>query len=69
MTLPYAEHCGEDEDYFKYLYGLKLKKNILNAEFLVPVKGIEQSLDVQLNAAQKYLATGQYENCLKVCKA
>lgn len=68
-TLPYEEHCGEDAGYFKYLYGLKLKRNIRNAENLVSIPALESMLEVQLYNAKRYMETGDFENCLKICEA
>lgn len=70
MTLPYEEQCGVDSDYFRYLYSLKLKKDILNADKMVlDNEKLRKSLDVQLSIAEKYFTENQYEDCLRVCKA
>lgn len=70
MTLPYEEQCGVDSDYYRYLYSLKLKKDILNASNMVSeTENLAKSLDVQLSVAEKYFAGIQYEKCLEVCKA
>ncbi|KAI9273191.1 hypothetical protein EDC94DRAFT_594146 [Helicostylum pulchrum] len=70
MTLPYEEQCGVDSDYFRYMYSLKLKKDILNADKMVSeTENLDKSLDVQLSTAEKYFAGSQYEKCLEICKA
>ncbi|CAO3614622.1 unnamed protein product [Mucor hiemalis] len=70
MTLPFEEHCGIDSDYFRYLYGLKLKRDILNGKRMDnDVEDIAKSLDVQLSTAEGYFDEGRYEECLKICKA
>lgn len=68
-TLPYEEHCGEDSDYFRYLYGLKLKKNIHSPEDIVHIPELESLLEVQLFKAKRYMEKFDFENCLKICKA
>ncbi|KAG2190667.1 hypothetical protein INT46_003905 [Mucor plumbeus] len=69
MTLPYEEHCGADSDYFRYLYGLKLKKDILNGKRMDPDSdNIAKSLDVQLSIAEGYFSQSRYEDCLEICK-
>jgi anaphase-promoting complex subunit 6 len=69
MTLPYEDHCGADSDYFRYLYGLKLKKDILNGKRMdSDAESIAKSLDVQLSIAEGYFAESRYEDCLKICK-
>ncbi|KAI8328940.1 hypothetical protein EDC96DRAFT_529990 [Choanephora cucurbitarum] len=71
MTLPYEEHCGQDADFFRYLYGLKLKKtDTLNERRLgSDEKDISESLDVQLNTAQSLFSESRYEECLKICES
>lgn len=70
MTLPFEEHCGIDSDYFRYLYGLKLKRDILNGKRMDnDVEEISKSLDVQLSTAEGYFDEGRYEECLKICKS
>ncbi|RCH88341.1 anaphase promoting complex subunit cdc16, partial [Rhizopus stolonifer] len=70
-TLPYEEHCGQDADYFRYLYGLKLKKrDTLNERRLSSdEKDISESLDVQLSTAQGFFTEGRYEECVKICES
>ncbi|CAO3679829.1 unnamed protein product [Rhizopus microsporus] len=69
MTLPFDDHCGPDAEYFRYLYGLKLKKNILSDRYMDPESGnLSNSLDVQLSIAERYFSEGRYEDCLSVCK-
>ncbi|KAI7904791.1 uncharacterized protein BX663DRAFT_503545 [Cokeromyces recurvatus] len=68
-TLPYEEHCGPDSKYFRYLYGLKLKTNIMKGKNIDPdVKNITKSLDVQLSIAEGYYNDNRFEDCLKICK-
>lgn len=69
MTLPYEDHCGADSDYFRYLYGLKLKKDILNGKRMdSDAESIAKSLDVKLSIAEGYFTESRYEDCLKICK-
>lgn len=67
MTLPF-EQCGEDQEYYRHLYSLKLKKNILNGSRMnADFENIEKSLDVQLSIAEGYFDESRYEDCLKIC--
>ncbi|KAI9486148.1 MAG: hypothetical protein EXX96DRAFT_547828 [Benjaminiella poitrasii] len=68
-TLPYEEHCGPDSKYFRYLYGLKVKTNIMKGKNVDPdVVDITKSLDVQLSIAERYFNENRFEDCLKICK-
>lgn len=67
-TLPYEEHCGEEAGYFRYLYGLKLKRNIRNSEKMVAMPELDDLLEVHLFKAKRYMETGDFENCLKICE-
>jgi anaphase-promoting complex subunit 6 len=68
MTLQF-EKCGEDQDFFRHLYSLKLKKNILNGSKMnADLEIIEKSLDVQLSIAEAHFDEARYEDCLKICE-
>ncbi|KAI8875650.1 TPR-like protein [Backusella circina FSU 941] len=69
MTLPYEKHCGVDADYFRYLYSLKLKKDILSAnKSIADSKDLEESVDVKHSRAEALFAQSRYKECLKICK-
>lgn len=69
MTLPYEEHCGQDADFYRYLYGLKLKRDILNGQRMdSDMENLSKSLDVKLSKAEGYFKEYRYEECLKICK-
>lgn len=69
MTLPFDEHCGPDADYFRYLYGLKLKRDILNGQPVdASLEKLDKSLDVKLSKAEEFISQCRYEEGLKICK-
>ncbi|KAI8983800.1 hypothetical protein BDB01DRAFT_790128 [Pilobolus umbonatus] len=69
MSLPFEEHFGPDADYFRYLYGIKLKKDIVDPTRMTTDKDLlSKSLDVKLSIAEEYYAENRFEDCLNVCK-
>ncbi|KAF7725020.1 anaphase promoting complex subunit cdc16 [Apophysomyces ossiformis] len=72
-TLPYREHCGEDMEFFRTLYMLKLKRFSHLNEIVDAQKRAEEeykagrSLDVLHSQAETFLAEGKFEQCLDIC--
>ncbi|KAG0169411.1 anaphase promoting complex subunit cdc16 [Apophysomyces sp. BC1015] len=72
-SLPYREHCGEDMDFFRTLYMLKLKRFSHLPQVVEAQQRAEneykagKSLDVLHSQAETFLAESRFGKCLEIC--